>query len=226
MNGGRYETRHDAGEQIAAHRHEHAYAALVLQGRYEEAGPDGVWACEAGDLILHPPFHVHINRFVFGAARVLNFTLSHDLARSLGANMYAVMHVGDPGRVTKFAHTQDAMNEALSGAAMRESPAPADWLDELAAALARDPQQRIGALARAAGVTPEHAARAFAQRFGMGAAAFRAEQRLRRALCGLAQPASLAQVAAAAGFADQAHLSRAVRRATGASPKQLRSALS
>lgn len=221
-----YETRHEAGENIAAHRHEHAYAALVLAGRYEEAGPDGVWACEAGEVIVHPPFHLHLNRFGFGDARVLNFTLPHDLALALGVADYAVIRVGDPGRVARCAHTQDALREALIGAEERMRPAPADWLDELAVRLADDPRHRIGALARLAGVTPEHATRAFTRRFGLRPAAFRAEQRLRRALRQLPRAGALAEIAVASGFADQAHFTRALRGATGESPLRLRARLS
>ncbi|MGE0596832.1 MAG: helix-turn-helix domain-containing protein [Hyphomonadaceae bacterium] len=223
----RYETRHEAGAEIAPHRHEHAYAALVLSGAYEEAGPDGVWACGEGALILHPPFHLHLNRFAAGAARVLNFTLPHDLARALGAHDYGVFQLRDPSRVAGCTHARDAIDEALDQSEALPRANTGSWLDALAEALAAERPPSVAALARRTGVTPEHAARAFRKRFGMSPAAFRGEHRVRRALAGLADGRrSLSDIAQDVGFSDQAHFCRGLRQATGRSPSALRALLS
>lgn len=220
-------TCHGAGECIGAHRHDFAYAALVLEGGYEEAGPEGVWRIGAGDLVLHPPFHLHLNRFERGAARVLNLTLPHDQARRLGSTHYAVLQPRDPDRFARSAgrDAPQALREAFESEASAPA-APRDWLDAFAAALQADPRARLGDLARTFDVTPTYAARAFARRFGVTPARFRAEQRLRAALQALTNAAaSLASVASAAGFADQAHLTRSVVAATGQTPSRLRQAL-
>lgn len=223
-----HETRHTLGECIHPHRHEQSYAALVLEGAYEEAGPDGVWRVEAGDLIVHPPFHLHLNRFGVGNARVLNVTLAHSAANWIGIDRYAVLR---PRRVDRFSRklmrdAGAALGEAMEESVTRAAREPRDWLDGFAIALRGEPLMSIATLARAAGVTPTHAARAFARRFGQTPAAFRKEQRLRVALQALAhgeQP--LAEVAIAAGYADQAHMTRALAEATGATPAKLRHAL-
>jgi AraC-like DNA-binding protein len=222
-----YETRHARGDRIAPHRHELGYAALVVEGAYDELSADGVWRVEAGDLVLHPAFHLHLNRFESGNARVLNVALPHALLRKFEAQHYAVVRVRDPDRFARKVEREaiDAVGEALDDAASRAPSAPRDWLDRLAAEL-REPQQRVGALARAQGVSPEHASRAFARRFGMTPARFRAEYRLQAALRALADGVlSLAQIAVQAGYADQAHFTRAVASATGVSPARLRAAL-
>jgi len=223
-----HETRHALGECIHPHRHEQSYAALVLEGAYEEAGPDGVWRVEAGDLIVHPPFHLHLNRFGVGNARVLNVTLTHGAARWIGIDHYAVLR---PRGADQFLRrlTRDAgsaLGETMEECSPRSAREPRDWLDGFAIALRGDPLMSIASLARAAGVTPTHAARAFARRFGQTPAAFRKEQRLRIALQALAHgEQSLAEVAIAAGYADQAHMTRALAAATGATPAKLRRAL-
>lgn len=219
-----YETRHLAGAMIGVHRHELAYAALVLSGGYEESGPDGVWRVEAGDLIVHPPFHLHLNRFSKGAARVLNLSLTHASARKLGIDRYSILQLVDPARVAKKGRGDalTALGEALEDAAPRRAATPRDWIDALAASLQALPSARISSLAAAYGVTPEHAARAFARRFGMTPATFRAEQRLRAGLQALNESQSLAAIAARCGYADQAHFGRAIKAATGETPGKLR----
>jgi len=124
-----YETQHARGDCIAAHRHELGYAALVLDGAYDELSADGVWRVEAGDLVLHPSFHLHLNRFELGDARVLNVALPHALLRKLEARKYAVLRVHDPDRFARKAETQeiDAVGEALDDAAPCAPSAPRDW---------------------------------------------------------------------------------------------------
>jgi hypothetical protein len=57
------------------HSHQKSYAALVLSGAYEEAGDQGRFYVEAGDVILHDCFEAHLNRFSPSGARVLNLPL-------------------------------------------------------------------------------------------------------------------------------------------------------
>lgn len=83
----------------------------------------------------------------------------------------------------------------------------------------------IAELARAAGLSPAHFARAFRVRTGVPPHAWLATLRTERAIDALRRPgqgATLAQIAVEAGFADQAHMTRAVRRATGMTPGALR----
>ena len=60
---------------LSRHSHEAAYAALVLSGAYEEAGDQGRFQVEAGDVVLHDCFEAHLNRFSPSGAVVLNLRL-------------------------------------------------------------------------------------------------------------------------------------------------------
>src|SRR5690606_31981508 len=75
-----YLTDHACGDALPTHRHAGAYASLVLRGGYVETSADGPFACVAGTLVLHPPFHAHGDRFGSRGARVANLALPGALA--------------------------------------------------------------------------------------------------------------------------------------------------
>jgi AraC-like DNA-binding protein len=100
---------------------------------------------------------------------------------------------------------------------------PQDWPELLAARLRHDPDAPVASWARELGLHPGSLARGFQQVFGVTPATYRLFQRTHRALGHIAAgDASLAAVAAQCGFADQAHMSRAVRRMTGLAASQVR----
>jgi AraC family transcriptional regulator len=81
-------------------------------------------------------------------------------------------------------------------------------------------------LAREAGVHPVYFAAAFRRFFGCSVGEYRRRLRLEFVCRKLADPAmGLAQIAHEAGFADQAHLSRAFKRFSGKTPAEHRSIL-
>ena len=73
--------------------------------------------------------------------------------------------------------------------------------------------------------SPHHLSRVFSTHVGMSVTAYRVTLRLRSALDLLAAGATPAQAAAAAGFADQAHLTRTARARLGMTPRALAGAL-
>jgi AraC-like DNA-binding protein len=105
--------------------------------------------------------------------------------------------------------------------------AETDWSDRLAADLVARPRLRIDAWAEAEGLSREHVARRFGATFGVSPTQFRTELIARKAwfrIVGASEPLSL--IAAEAGYADQAHMTRAVRAFTGAPPARWRAAIS
>ena len=69
------------------------------------------------------------------------------------------------------------------------------------------------------GLRAETVSRGFGRMFGLTPAAFRAEARARNAFALITtSDLPLAQIAAVAGFADQAHLTRSVHALTGSTP--------
>jgi AraC-like DNA-binding protein len=96
-------------------------------------------------------------------------------------------------------------------------------VDEVRQAVAADPGLRLADLARTAELSPYHLSRLFRQTSGMTISQLRSRLKVRRALDRLADgQRNLAALAAETGFADQAHLTRTVRRETGHTPGQLR----
>lgn len=201
------------GETIARHIHDEAYAAVVLDGGYEEAGERGRWRVRAGDVLLHGRFSGHWNRRP-GKALVLNLPLPGDWA---GA---AMARARDPDLLARLAeHDPLEAAAALLETLTPGAPALADPSDRLAQALSGDDAPSVEAWARDQGVARETAFRWFRDAYGVGPARFRVEARARRAWRAIVEGGSpLADIAAEAGFADQAHMSRDVKALTGRSP--------
>lgn len=206
-----FETSHAAGGAIAPHRHEAAYVAIVLEGGYEESSVDGTWVCEPGDWVVHPRWHLHANRFSNLRSRVLNFELPVPLAPGVWRPQNASgMPPKDP----------DALTALLPVLAPRSPRHFSESFAVFAKAL-RD--QTVTGAAQRAGLSREYASRLHRRRLGLPPKAVRAEERLRRALALLAETAMpLSELAIEAGFADQAHLTRTVRAATGRTPGAFR----
>jgi AraC-like DNA-binding protein len=103
------------------------------------------------------------------------------------------------------------------------APVLEHWVDALAARLAREPRLSIAGWVDAAGRSREATARAFQARFGVAPARLRLELRTRSAWLRIVDTReALADIAADLGFADQAHMTRAVRWLTAATPGQWR----
>ncbi|ACG79920.1 transcriptional regulator, AraC family [Phenylobacterium zucineum HLK1] len=202
-----------AAGELPRHRHAEGYLAVVLAGGYEEAGEGGRRRIGPGDVVAHGRFEAHLNRVRPAGAQVVNLPLPDGSLPAFG-------RIADPDAVVRAAERDPAEAAALVLAqhAPRPPDAEGDWPDRLARALAEGPV-RIGAWARAHGLSPEHAARGFRQAFGVGPLAFGREARARAAVAdALAGELSLAEIALARGFSDQAHLTRAVAALSGRPP--------
>ncbi|HEX5200957.1 MAG TPA: AraC family transcriptional regulator [Actinoplanes sp.] len=108
-------------------------------------------------------------------------------------------------------------------------PAPdgvsAPAIDDVRALLHTDPTLDLTALAAAVGWSPWHLSRVFHRATGDTINRYRRRLRVRAALDHLPTADNLAGLAAYVGFADQAHMTRAVRAETGNTPAALRRAL-
>jgi AraC-like DNA-binding protein len=209
-------TRHAAGERLARHRHAEGYIALVLSGSYFEAGDGPRIAARPGDVILHGCYDAHRDDFGRAGATVLNLPFANGMGRYGRAS--------DPDRVVRLAERDPIAAAALLAETMcvRETPA-ADWPDLLAEALSGDEEVALGAWADRIGVAPQSLSRGFRQAYGVSPKRYRLEQRTRAALRRMdGWMGTLAGLAAEAGFADQAHFTRAVSALTGAPPQRLK----
>jgi len=202
---------------LGRHRHALPYTALVLQGGYIEAGEQGRIRVESGQVVHHQAHGAHLNDFDRGGAVVLDLPLFHPEARGTGV-------VDDPDAIARAAEREAREASIL----LMEQFRPAklqlwDWQDSLAEALAAPTFMGIAEWADRAGLAPQSVSRGFRRAYGVSPKRYRAEHRALAAVRNLgAWPGSLAQLAAEHGFADQAHLARAVRAVTGTTPSALR----
>jgi AraC-like DNA-binding protein len=217
-----HESVHQRYEELPLHRHALAYAALVLDGCYEERSIDGCFRCVAGDLVIHPPHHAHRNAFPESDATIFNFPVAIDNPAE-----YVVLKVANHDALERIARDNPfaAGDAVLEEAACRRKqlPTPA-WMTEMADILLRDTQTgrrtNIAALAVDLSVSPQHASRAFSETFGASPARFRTEHRLRRALSLLGTGVPPSRAAFESGFADQSHFIRAMKQIFGQTPNQ------
>jgi len=204
---------------LARHVHVEPYASLVLAGGYEEAGDQGRFRVNAGDVIFHDAFEAHLDRFVKRGAIVLNLRLA-----PTDSYTTACGRVRDPDRVIRVAEgDRSAAAELLLSSSVRWTPQFVDWPDELAARLLECPSVKLSAWAAEKGIAPWTVSRGFAQVFGVSPEAFRARVRARKAWKAVqGTPVTLAAIAADLGFADQAHMTRSVKELTGLAPQAWR----
>jgi len=212
-------TQLSSGGRIDRHRHDVPYATVLLSGAYEEAGDAGRVTASAGEVLLHAPFSCHLNRISGQRTRVIDLPLPFD-----GCRRPSRAHIADPDAVVRLSERDPPaavaclIEQIVPMEIASESPA-----DRLALALRGGSPPAIGGWARREGVSREHISRRFRAAYGVTAATYRAENQAREAWFAIVNSAeSLAMIAAEAGFADQAHMNRAVLRLTGRTPGQWR----
>lgn len=209
--------RHRAGERLPRHRHVHGYVAVVLDGGYEEAGDGGRLSAGAGTVVVHGAWEAHLDRFGMRGANVLDLPEVAGLAPGAGS-------IADPDAVARLAERDPHAAAELVREAFQPGAAYArDWPDLLANALRHDPGLVLAEWADRIGLDPASVSRGFARAYGVAPRRFRLEARTHRAVAALpGWRYGLAALAAEFGFADQAHLTRAVAALTGESPARLR----
>jgi AraC-like DNA-binding protein len=207
------------GDRLPRHQHRQAYAAVVLSGGYVEIGDRGRLRLTPGDVAFHGAFEAHRNEIGDRGAEVVNLPL--DFRQT---PQFALGRIPDPDAVLRVAGADAADAACLMLASIEPcAQVPGDWPDLLATELGRAPEIALGEWAAAQGLAPESVSRGFQKAFGVSPKRFRAEARTRLALrLLLSSDAPLAQVAANCGFADQAHMTRALRALTGVTPSRWR----
>lgn len=200
---------------IGRHYHVQPYATLILEGGYEEAGDQGRFQVSSGDILLHPAFSAHHDRVAARQTYILDLPLPMD-----GRNWPGLASLADPDLVIRTAakDVREAQEMLVAGLAPVERDR-ADPADRLADALTEDPSMSIGDWAVRNGFSREWLSRRFKRLYGVDSALYRAEARSRLAWRSIVETSeSLAAISVDCGFADQAHMTRAVGRLTARSP--------
>lgn len=171
-----------------------------------------------GDVVFHRAFEAHANVVTHAGARVLNLPL-----RSMRGGA-AFGHVADADAIARAAE-RDAVSAGemlLAGAAWAECEL-ADWPDLLARDLRSGSAVVLGEWALRHRLAPATVSRSFRSVFGVSPKRYRLEQHALMALQLLTLGStSMADTAVAAGFSDQAHLSRTILALTGRTPRSWR----
>lgn len=209
------------GYEVPRHRHLDAYATILLDGRYEQAGYSGRWIMSPGEVLLQPTLDCHADRMLSRGLWVQRLPWPRE--EGLGG----AFRVAGVDAIIAVARRDPAEAAALLAAALplaeRLRPAGDRAADLLAAAIAADGSRRIGDLAEQLGLVRETATRSFGRTFGVPPARFAAELRLRAAWLGITgSRRPLGQIALETGFADQAHMTRAIRGFAAQPPGALR----
>jgi AraC-like DNA-binding protein len=209
--------RYDAGAPMPRHRHAEPYMAIVVDGGYLEAGDAGRFEARPGDVLLHGEFDAHRDAFDRSGSTVLNLPLEASAGSGFGRveDIDAIVRLAerDPWEASARVHAELSHGRPQLG----------DWPDLLAAALRDDPDLGLACWADGIGLVPASVSRGFARAYGVSPKRFRLEARTCRAARRLPSwRGSLAELAAELGFADQAHMSRAIVAMTGHTPSALR----
>lgn len=236
------ELRHRRPSRNASHEHGLSYFSLLTRGEYVERDAAGEIVYRRGAVRFHPAGYRHGDEIGPSGASFLCIELSTDLTDEI-SGLNGAPRLEPPA--SKIARLSLAMNREmrandgvsnflLEGLAMQlvgtflrlpvESRIP-PWLRRVADHLREESSRSLslGELALEAGVHPVHLARSFRRHYHRSIG-----EELRRHRVEAVQAAivrgdvSLCDAAAAAGFADQSHMSRIFRRLTGMSPREYR----
>lgn len=203
---------------LPRHRHLRAYATIVLAGCFEEAGYNGRINASAGDVLIHPALDCHGNQMISAGVKLIRL----DWSDSSGIG--GLYHLDDVDEIARTAERDVTAATDLLKSVLGEKckPSPGqrnDWPDLLLEHLTKYPATEIGAWAETRGLARETVSRGFLAAYGAAPSVLRAELRARSAWLRITRGSDcLCRIATETGFADQAHMTRWVRRITGATP--------
>lgn len=230
------------GELQRPHTDRYSRVSFLLRGSCREDGYAGSIRLRPGDILLKSNRAKHEDRFGDNGAHVAAiefldndpFIGAPDSALwRRRADAFALRHAT---AFLEAAQAGDRHGASVAGvdlvtASIHDEPRmrrPPAWLEQLKLELEECglASVDVAACARRAGVHPAHASRLFRRCYGTSITEHAQAHGIRRAMGALAQPdLSLSDVALAAGFYDQSHMSRAFRHMLGRTPAMQRALL-
>ena len=207
----------EPGRHFARHHHLKGYAALIVTGSFDEAGDRGRFRACAGDVLVHRCFEAHQDRIGAAGAKIINFRLDKAPLEPFG-------FLTDIDSIVR-AHERDpiAAAEFLGAQFVPHARGEGDWPDLLAQELSKAEPMRLERWAGLHGFNPSSLSRGFRLAFGVTPKRYRFEQMASRAARSSRETGEgLSIIAASSGFADQAHMTRAIAQLFGVTPSRLR----
>ena len=233
-------SHYGAGADMAPHTHGYTQLSWLLAGELAEQHGRHDIEVLGPSLGIKPADCRHANRYGRDGSLILSVNVEEDrlpgLLGEAGLDWgWARQREQRDGRdpVPALAALLAAGGEeagwALNDLVARAFAAPADdrdatpvWIERVREQLREEETELdLETVAAQAGVHRVHLSRSFARHIGMAPSLYRTRARLARALRGLMEGQSAADAAYAAGFADQAHLNRWIKRETGFAPRRL-----
>lgn len=228
---------------VVPHEHQDGHFILVLAGHYLSSARGADEVLGPGDLLWNPPGTRHQDRFGSVEGRFLSLSLPARQAEELGLGADAgdARRLAEPAGRLGLALIQRAEALDLGGlldteaqclalcalaagqpAPERAEPSAPPWLRRCMERLIDESEQalRLGDLAREAGVHPVSLARACRRHYGLSPGQLQRRAQLNRAAQLLRAGCPAGEVAAASGFADQSHFTRAFRSEYRCTPAQ------
>jgi AraC family transcriptional regulator len=233
-----------AGITLAMHRHADAILAVMLAGGFDLTFPRRHFDCPPGTIFVEPGGERHANRLGTLGAVVVVLEIPDSFAWDdlrAGAALLDEPRCIQRPEVLRLAHrlqreiraadsaspfAVDALAgellAAASGRTERDSDArSAGWVSAVRDQLHEnlDRPLRLMDLAREVGVHRVHLGRVFRARYGESLGAYHRRVRVEWAAAQLLlDDCRIGDIAARAGFADQAHFTRVFKRIMGATP--------
>ncbi|WP_224243236.1 AraC family transcriptional regulator [Hyalangium gracile] len=231
------EVRHAPALVLPTHAHDTAKLGVLLAGGGSERSGLELDSHTPLALFTRRPLRSHENQYHAQGAHLLFVQLDPSdrraraaidpprlaLPTALELGQLLARAFGEP-RPCRRRRVRDAVKTILRTLDEMPRRRPPAWLDEarelLVANMAQPPT--LGELGRVVGTHPVHLAQSFRAHWGMTTRHYLRAHRVFHALELIDRGGTLAETAAAVGFADQSHMTRAIRRERGAPPGALR----
>jgi AraC family transcriptional regulator len=241
------EAQHDPGLVLPLHAHPVPCLTYVIEGAFEQR-VDGGWRwCRRGDVLLTPAYAAHANRYGETGARSFVIEIPGRFRSAFDdiGGWCSMIRIFSDVEVSRLMDTmlrvcredspadleiEELLGEALSsirgnaGASRRSwrsfGEAPA-WLetihDRVQSGSLKD--FSVAALATEAQLHPDHVSRLFRRYYGFSMTELVRRRRVEHAARMIeSSDTALAGIALTAGFSDQSHLTRQLKRYLGVSP--------
>lgn len=220
---------------LPLHEHEYAYLSFPLSGAYDEFCGPQQRTCLPGAAVFHPRGEAHRDQFHGRGATIFSVEFDDfwlDRLRDDAVQCETRYDVNAAAVVrakTLMAMVSSGSSLRIQAAAIQllaelpatnHSKAVPRWMRRVRECLHQSVlRPSLDSLAAVAGVHAVHLARTFREVHGCTVGEYYRSLRIDRAIALLQQgQRSLGAIASECGFSDQSHLSREIKRATGASP--------
>lgn len=241
------EYRYPAHAVIRRHCHELAYFSRVLRGSYlEHCSRTHARECDAANVLYHPAGETHSDVFGDRGGAIFCVELTPRWTSALrDYEMRAEESLALPYRSVSWlmSRAYQAFADAEHRSALRLEATAIEllcqlpwkgsprvvsdtprWLKDVVDIVHAEFRESFSltAIARRVGAHPAHVARAFRRRHRMTVGQYVRTLRVEYAMHALMGRDALSDIAVRAGFADQSHMGRVFRVATGMTPRQFR----